>query len=82
MVTWKPPADGVIKIASFNVLNLFDDYDDPYVENEVYPGKKTEEMKQLAATIRRLNADLVALEEVENRFFLEHFVASHLADMA
>jgi len=81
-VQWKPPADGVIRVATFNVLNLFDDYDDPYIKNEVLPGKPAEERERLAQAIRALNADVLALEEVENRPGLEQFVATRLSDMA
>ncbi|GJM24662.1 MAG: hypothetical protein DHS20C16_10770 [Phycisphaerae bacterium] len=73
--------DGVVKIATFNVLNLFDNFDDPYTDSEYYPGKRSTEVENLAKTIRQADADVVALQEVENRGGLEDFLATHLSDM-
>ncbi len=73
--------DGVVKIATFNVLNLFDNFDDPYTDSESYPGKRSSEVENLAKVIRQVDADVIALQEVENRGGLEDFFAKHLADM-
>ncbi|HNO78485.1 MAG TPA: endonuclease/exonuclease/phosphatase family protein [Phycisphaerae bacterium] len=73
--------DGVVKIATFNVLNLFDNFDDPYVDSEYYPGKRDSEIENLAKIIRQADADVVAFQEVENRGVLENFVATHLSGM-
>lgn len=70
-----------ITIATFNTLNLFDNHDDPYHEDEGTPAKPREELEHLAATIRQVNADVIALEEVENRGYLERFNKAMLADM-
>lgn len=78
--SYKQPVDGLVRIATFNVLNLFDDYDDPYVENE-RPAKSSQEIAALAAMIRRVDADVLALQEVENRPGLEAFVGEHLGGM-
>jgi len=72
---------GVVRIATYNVLNLFDDVDDPYTEDEGTPTKPREELETLAATIRAVDADVLALEEVENRGYLERFVGVLLPDM-
>ena len=74
-------SDAVIRIGTFNVFNLFDDYDDPYIENERLPGKSKEELALLGETIHRLDADVLALQEVENRPFLETFAREYLKDM-
>jgi endonuclease/exonuclease/phosphatase family metal-dependent hydrolase len=73
--------DGVVTLGTFNVLNLFDEYDDPYRMDETTPAKPKEELQKLAATIRKIDADVLALEEVENRGYLERFVGAYLADM-
>jgi len=75
-----PAKDGVVKVATFNLLNLFDDFDDPYVENEPVPGKKAEEKARLAAVLRGMAADIVALQEVESRPVVQRFVDEYLAD--
>ncbi len=78
-----PPqrATRTITLAAYNALNLFDEHDDPYREDEGTPPKPREQLEKLAATIRTLNADVLALEEIENRGYLEHFVRALLPDM-
>ncbi|MCB9852268.1 MAG: endonuclease/exonuclease/phosphatase family protein [Phycisphaerales bacterium] len=73
--------DGVVTIATYNVLNMFDAHDDPYHSDEGTPQKSREELQKLAATIHRVDADVIALEEVENRGILEDFTRAMLGDM-
>src|SRR5215213_10702424 len=72
---------GELVVAAYNVLNLFDDYDDPYRNDEITPAKPRAQMERLAESIRQLNADVIAVEEVENRDYLERFVNVFLPDM-
>ena len=72
---------GIIRIATFNVLNLFDEHDDPYRADESTPAKPQNELTALAKAIRGVDADVLALQEVENRGILEQFNRTHLADL-
>ncbi len=72
---------GEIVVGAYNLLNLFDDHDDPYRNDEPTPAKPRAELERLAESIRQLNADVLAVEEVENRDYLERFVNVFLADM-
>jgi endonuclease/exonuclease/phosphatase family metal-dependent hydrolase len=72
---------GELVIAAYNILNLFDDHDDPYRSDEITPAKPRAEMERLAESIRALNADVIAVEEVESRDYLQRFVDVFLADM-
>jgi len=72
---------GKVRIATYNVLNLFDDKDCPYHNDEGTSPKPRHELERLAATIKQLDADVLALQEVENRFYLERFNTAMLADM-
>ncbi len=73
--------DGNLTIATFNVLNLFDEHDDPYHADEGTEAKPVAELTALAESIRKLDADVLALQEVENRGMLERFNAAMLSDM-
>lgn len=73
--------DGTCTVATFNVLNLYDDQDDPYRDDEQMQTKPREELDRLADTLRRVNADLVALQEVENRGYLQRFVSVLIPDL-
>ncbi len=70
-----------ITIASYNVKNLFDAYDDPYYLDSEKDAKPSAEQDALAFCIRQLDADVLALMEVENRGCLQYFVDHHLADL-
>lgn len=67
-------------VATFNVRNLFDDWDDPYSEDETSPTKPLEERERLGRTIHELDADILALQEVESRGCLEQFVDEFLPE--
>lgn len=70
-----------LKIAAYNVLNLFDAVDDAYTADEATPIKPRKELEALAESIRNLDADVIAFEEVENRGYLERFIEVFLPDM-
>lgn len=70
-----------ITVATYNILNLFDDVDDPYRADEGTPAKPKAQMERVARTIRELNADVIGLQEVETREYLQRFVDAYLADM-
>ncbi|MFQ5423273.1 MAG: endonuclease/exonuclease/phosphatase family protein [Phycisphaerae bacterium] len=72
---------GTLNIGTYNILNLFDEYDDPYHTDEGTPAKPKDQLEHLAAAIRAAGADVLALEEVENRGYLERFVRTMLPDM-
>lgn len=73
-------ADQLI-IGSYNVLNLFDAEDDPYHADESTRPKPRRELEKLAQSMVSLNADVIALQEVESRGYLERFVEVFLPDM-
>ncbi len=70
-----------VRIATFNIRNLFDDVDNPYFADETTNAKPRDELEKLAATINEIDADVVALQEVENRGYLERYAAAFLPDM-
>lgn len=75
-----PRTDGSVILATYNVENLFDAVDDPYHRDEHTKPKSREALEKLAATLRDIDADVVALQEVENRGYLERFVQELLPD--
>lgn len=79
-IEWSKDPNKIV-VCTFNTLNLFDDVDDPYTNDEGTRTKPRAELEKLAETLRRVNADVVVLEEVENRGYLERFVRLFLGDM-
>ncbi len=80
----KPPTrafTGTLTLATYNVLNLFDAYDDPFHNDDGTDPKPKAQLEKLAQTIRKTDADILALQEVENRGYLQKFVSQMLADM-
>ncbi len=76
-----PRVPGVVTIATYNVENLFDAVDDPYTGDEGTPPKSRAAFERLSATIHALNADVLALQEVENRGILDQFNRVFLSDL-
>jgi endonuclease/exonuclease/phosphatase family metal-dependent hydrolase len=70
-------------VATYNVKNLFDDRDDPYSTDEqtVPVPKPMEEVRALAEVIRTIDADVLALQEVESRGVLRRFKNGLLKDL-
>lgn len=79
--TTRPAGAETITVGSYNVLNLFDAADDPYSADETTGPKPQTQVEALAKSIRALDADVLALLEVENRGVLQQFVDVYLPDM-
>ena len=80
----------VIRLASYNVLNLFDDIDDPSLEGDVddchsrdktVRAKPEEQNAAAGAALRAMNADIVGFQEIESYDALIKFREAHLAGM-
>jgi endonuclease/exonuclease/phosphatase family metal-dependent hydrolase len=77
-----PPAEGqtggIFRIASYNVGLLFDEHDDPNTEDEIAGTKSPESLEALAAVLKNLDAEIVGLQELENKEVTQRFVAAYL----
>jgi endonuclease/exonuclease/phosphatase family metal-dependent hydrolase len=81
-----PPkkAEGTLRLAAYNLLNLFDRVDDPALSGEWDDMKLAvtdDRAKALAEAIRRLDADILVLEEIESKEALKWFRDTYLAGM-
>lgn len=78
----EPPAR-LFTVATYNVKNLFDEHDDPYSSDEetTPPTKPREEVEALARVIRAMDADVLALQEVESIGVLRRFKNGFLKGM-
>lgn len=82
----QPPAKttGALRLATYNVLNLFDDIDDPHLSErneDIDDTKPASELAGVAKTIRRIDADIIALQEIESKSALMAFRDEYLSDM-
>jgi len=62
-----------IKFTTYNVDNLFDSIDDPYKDDG--PPKSEKGKAALAEVLKRLDSDIVALQEVENKQIIEEVLS-------
>ena len=83
-------ADNAVRLASYNVLNLFDDVDDPALEgrqddcfsyDKTVRAKPREQCVAAAAIMREIDADIVGLQEIESYDALIKFREEHLEGM-
>ncbi len=75
---------GALRIAAYNVENLFDPLDDPALSGEyddIDEVTSTARLEALAAAIHKLDADVLCMEEVESKTALEWFRDKYLSDM-
>lgn len=70
-----------LTVAAYNAEWMLDAFDDPYTRDEEFEPKSKEALAALARVIRSLDADVLAIEELESEGHLRAFVAEHLADM-
>lgn len=79
-----PRTPGTIRLATYNVENLFDEKDDPSLsgrEEDKGAAKPAEHQRAVAAALRRLDADIVALQEIESFDALIEFRERYAADL-
>lgn len=72
---------GAIRLVAYNIENLFDDKDDPTISGDIDDIGETKPLDQLrgaAAAIKALNADVIALQEIESEQALRWFRDNHL----
>ena len=75
---------GALRIATYNVENLFDDKDDPALsgDNEdIDDTKPAAHVEAAAAAIRRIDADIIALQEIESEEVVRAFRDAHLSGL-
>lgn len=60
------PAGPTVRLVTWNVHNLFDPVDDPYQDEVPSEAEYRAKLEALGRVLRPLEADLVALQEVEN----------------
>lgn len=76
-----PKKAGAIRLAAYNLENLFDGKDDPSISGDIDDKTMTtkpERLRNLAAVIKRLDADVLAVEEIESKDALTAFRDEYL----
>lgn len=75
------PATSNLRIASYNIENAFDVFDDPYTRDEGTDVKLRWEVEMIADVLKKLDADVVGFQEIENEAVLKAMVSEYLPDM-
>ncbi len=77
-------APGTFRLTTYNIENLFDDVDDPTLsgdDEDIDDAKPHHQMFAVAQTIRKVNPDVLCVQEVESREALDMFIERYLPDM-
>jgi endonuclease/exonuclease/phosphatase family metal-dependent hydrolase len=69
-----------LTIASYNVENMLDVFDDPYTRDEDTPVKSRAALSSIAKAVKSMRADVVGFTEIENTGVLEALVSEMLSD--
>jgi endonuclease/exonuclease/phosphatase family metal-dependent hydrolase len=70
-----------LTVASYNIENAFDVYDNPYTRDEGTDVKLRWEYEMIAAALKTIDADVVGFQEVENEAVLKALAEEYLPDM-
>lgn len=70
-----------LRIATYNIENAFDVFDDPYTRDEGTDVKKRWEIQMIAEALRVIDADVVGFQEIENEPVLQALVDEFLPGM-
>ena len=81
-----PPAkaDGHFRLTTYNVENMFDDFDDPTLsgdDEDIDDTKPEHQLIAVARAIHKLDSDVICMQEIESIDALMSFRDRYLADM-
>ncbi|MHC4990306.1 MAG: endonuclease/exonuclease/phosphatase family protein [Planctomycetota bacterium] len=79
----KPKPPGAVRLATYNVLNLFDQDDDPTLSgryDDLEMATSRDRCAELAEAIVAIDADVIALQEVESKQALNWFRETFLSE--
>ena len=81
---YQPSSIDTLTVVTWNVENFADGYDDPYIDSrrENNPDPKLEKRRpMLAQALKKLDADLVVLQEFESSEYLRVYAGEYLPGM-
>lgn len=70
-----------LRIASYNIENAFDVFDDPYTRDEGTDVKLRWEVEMISGVLKKIDADIVGFQEIENEAVLQAMVDEYLPGM-
>lgn len=79
-----PIGAGLIRVATYNIENLFDAHDDPSLSDryeDIDDTKPAHERRGVSDAIHQLDADVLAVQEIESLEALLEFRDEYLSDM-
>lgn len=85
MPDWYDAAEhDTLSVVTWNIEHFVDEYDSPYIDNdrENQPPENMEQRRALFAdAIKKIDADVVVLQEVESASYIQAFADTHFPEM-
>src|SRR5947209_4445599 len=75
---WAQDKSERLTVAAYNVEFMLDVFDDPYTKDEGHPPKPRKDIELVCKAIRKINPDIITLEEVENEGIIHAAVREFL----
>lgn len=75
------PARDTLSVVTWNVEHFVDGHDNPYIRNRMEDAADTSRVAAFVEAVRAMDADLLILQEIESKAFVQHLANTRFPEM-